>query len=100
VNSASYCEFLLKLWDAIFWKCPGQQAREVLLHHHNASPHTPPATQERIQNYSGNFLNICLTAQTWPLVTPSVWSTKNHLGGKCYTDDKEAGRGVWKWLRQ
>jgi hypothetical protein len=36
VNSASYCEVLLKLWDAICRKRPGQLARGVLLHHGNA----------------------------------------------------------------
>jgi hypothetical protein len=25
--------------------------------------------RRKFKNYSGNFLNICLTAQTWPLVT-------------------------------
>jgi hypothetical protein len=32
MNSASYCEVLLKLWDAIGKKHPGQLARGVLLH--------------------------------------------------------------------
>jgi hypothetical protein len=32
VISASYCEVMLKLWRAIRRKCPGQLAREVLLH--------------------------------------------------------------------
>jgi hypothetical protein len=49
VNSASYCEVLLKLRDAIRRKRPGQLARGVLLHHDNARPHTAQATQERIQ---------------------------------------------------
>jgi hypothetical protein len=49
VNSASYCEVLLKLQDAICGKCPGQLARGLLLHHDNAIPHTARATQERIQ---------------------------------------------------
>jgi hypothetical protein len=45
VNSATYCEVLLKLRDAIRRKCPGQLAKEVLLHHDNARPHTAQATQ-------------------------------------------------------
>jgi histone-lysine N-methyltransferase SETMAR len=49
VNSASYCEVLLKLQDAIHRKCPDQLARGVLLHHDKARPHTARATQERIQ---------------------------------------------------
>jgi hypothetical protein len=49
VNSASYCEALLKLRDAIRRKRPGQLARGVLLHHENARPQSAQATQERIQ---------------------------------------------------
>jgi histone-lysine N-methyltransferase SETMAR len=49
VNSAAYCEVLLKLRAAIRGKRPGQLARGVLLHHDNARPHTARATQERIQ---------------------------------------------------
>jgi hypothetical protein len=33
VNSAAYCEVLLKLWDAFRRKRPCQLARGVLLHH-------------------------------------------------------------------
>jgi hypothetical protein len=39
-NSASYCEVLLKLRDAIRRKHPGQLARGVLLHHYNARLYT------------------------------------------------------------
>jgi hypothetical protein len=49
VNSALFCEVLLKLWDAIHRKRPGQLARGVLLHHYNARSHTAGATQQRIQ---------------------------------------------------
>jgi hypothetical protein len=40
MNSASYCEVLLKLQDAIHRKHPGQLARGLLLPHDNARPHT------------------------------------------------------------
>jgi hypothetical protein len=40
VNSATYCEVLLKLRDAVRRKLPGQLVRGVLLHHDNARPHT------------------------------------------------------------
>jgi hypothetical protein len=60
VNSASHCEVLLKFRGAIHRKYPGQLVTGVLLHHDNARPHTGHATQERIQNYSGNFFNIHL----------------------------------------
>jgi hypothetical protein len=49
VNSALYCEMLLKVRYLIHRKCPGQLARGVLLHHDNARPNTAQATQERIQ---------------------------------------------------
>jgi hypothetical protein len=41
VNSASFCEVMLKLRDAIRRKHPDQLARGVLLHHDNASPSNP-----------------------------------------------------------
>jgi hypothetical protein len=40
VNSAAYSEVMLKLWDAIRRKRPGQLAGGVLLHHDNTRPHT------------------------------------------------------------
>jgi hypothetical protein len=40
VNSASYCEVLLKLQDAIHRKRPGQLARGLMIRHYNARPHT------------------------------------------------------------
>jgi histone-lysine N-methyltransferase SETMAR len=49
VNSAYYCEVLLKRQYAIRRKRPAQLARGVLLHHGNARPHTARATQDRIQ---------------------------------------------------
>jgi hypothetical protein len=69
VNYASYCEVVLKLRDAIRRKLPGQLARGVLLHHDNARPLQPEQHRREFKNYSGNFLNIRLTARTWPLVT-------------------------------
>jgi hypothetical protein len=30
----------------------------------------------------------------------SVWSAKNHLGGKHFADDEEVQMEVWNWLRQ
>jgi hypothetical protein len=49
VNSASYCEVLLKLRDETRRKRPGQVAREVLLYHDHAGPHTAGASQDTIQ---------------------------------------------------
>jgi histone-lysine N-methyltransferase SETMAR len=70
MNSASLCEVLLKLRDAILRKRPGELARGVLLHHDNARPHTARTTQERIQELQWKLLvYIRLTARTWPLVT-------------------------------
>jgi hypothetical protein len=48
VTSASHCEALLKLWDAIRRKRRGQLARGVLLLRDNARPHTAQATQETV----------------------------------------------------
>jgi hypothetical protein len=51
VNSVFYCEDPLRFWDAICWKCPGQLARGLLLHH------------ESLSCPEGN------SKSTWPLVT-------------------------------
>jgi hypothetical protein len=67
VNSASYCEVLLKLRDAIRRKHPGQLARGVLLHHDSARQ--PEQRRREFKNYSGNFLNIRLTARTSVRIT-------------------------------
>jgi histone-lysine N-methyltransferase SETMAR len=56
VNSASYCEVLLKLRDAICRKSPSELARGALLHHDNARPHTVRATQENIQELQWELL--------------------------------------------
>jgi hypothetical protein len=71
------CEFCIGrlLWssievsDRISRKRAVKLTRGVLLHHDNARPHTARAIQDRIQEHSGNFLNIRLTARTLPLVT-------------------------------
>jgi hypothetical protein len=49
VNSASYCEVLLKLRDVTRRKPPGKLTRGVLLHRDNARTHPARATQEIIQ---------------------------------------------------
>jgi hypothetical protein len=64
MNSAMYCKVLLKLLDAIRRKHPGQLARGILLHRDNARPHTAREPRREFKNYSGNFLNIRLTART------------------------------------
>jgi hypothetical protein len=63
-----YPEVLLKLWDAIRRKPPGHwQGGYYLI---MTMPDAIQAEQPRreFKNYSGNFLNIWLTARTWPLV--------------------------------
>jgi hypothetical protein len=55
LNSASYCEVLLKLRDAISRKRPGQLVRGVLLYHDNSRPHTARATQEIFQELQWEF---------------------------------------------
>jgi hypothetical protein len=57
--------------------------------------------RREFRNYSGNFLNIHLTAWTWPLVTSiRLVHKKKHLGGKHFADDKQADMEMQKWLRQ
>jgi hypothetical protein len=48
VNSASYCEVLVKFQDAIRRKPPGKRVRRILLHHDNAKPHAARATQAKM----------------------------------------------------
>jgi histone-lysine N-methyltransferase SETMAR len=83
VNSAAYCEVLLKLRDATGRKHPGQLARGILLHHDNARPNTVRATQERIQEnqpYSPD-----LATSDFHLFGP----LKSHLGDKSVADGKK-----------
>jgi histone-lysine N-methyltransferase SETMAR len=101
VNSASYCEVVLKLRDVIRRKPPCQLARGVLLHHDNARPNTTQATQERIQELQWGFLEH-------PPYSPDLGPSdfllfgllKTHLGGKRFTDDEDVETEVWEWLRQ
>jgi histone-lysine N-methyltransferase SETMAR len=74
MNSASRCEVLLKLWDAIRRKHPDQLARGVLLHHDNARPHTARATQETIQELHSGLLEH-------PPYCPDLASSDFHLSG-------------------
>jgi hypothetical protein len=57
VTSASYCDVLLKLQNAISRKPPGQLARGILFHHDNTRPHTVRSTQERIQELHWELLD-------------------------------------------
>jgi histone-lysine N-methyltransferase SETMAR len=97
-NSASYCEILLKLQDAIRRKLSGQLARGVLLHHDNARTHTARATQERVQELQWGLLEHPTYS---PDLAPSDFHLfgplKNHLG---FVDDEESKPEVRKWLRQ
>jgi histone-lysine N-methyltransferase SETMAR len=89
VNSASYCEFLLKLRDVSRRKRPGQLARGVLLHHDYARPHTARATQDRIQELQWVLLehppySSDLAPSDFHLFGP----LKNLLGGKSFANDE------------
>jgi histone-lysine N-methyltransferase SETMAR len=100
VNFASYCEVLLKLWDAICSKHPGQLAREVL-HHDNFRTHTTQATKERIQELQCELLEHPPYS---PDLAPSDFhlfgTLKNHLGGKRFADDDDVEMEVGKWVRE
>jgi histone-lysine N-methyltransferase SETMAR len=101
MDSASYCEVLLKLQVTIRRKHPGQLARGVLLHHDNATPYTARATQERIQELQWEHLEHPPYS---PDLAPSdchlFGPPQNHLGGKHFTDKREVKTEVRKWLRQ
>jgi histone-lysine N-methyltransferase SETMAR len=91
VNPASYCEFLLKLQDAIRRKLPGQLARRVLLHNDNVRPHTARATQERIQELQRELLQLPpyspdLAPTDFHLFSPL--KKKNYLCGKRFADEE------------
>jgi hypothetical protein len=101
VNSALYCEVLLKLQDAIC-RNPGQLVRRVL-HHDNARPHTARATQERIQELQCKLLEHP--------ESPDLAHSDFHLFGLLKTtfmtaadadndEDEEIEMEVRKWLRQ
>jgi histone-lysine N-methyltransferase SETMAR len=101
VNSASYCEVLLKLQDTIRRKRPGQLTRGVLLHHDNARPHTARATQGRIQELQWELLehpphSLDLAPSDFHLFGP----LKNYLGSKCFADEEALETETRKWLRQ
>jgi hypothetical protein len=56
VNSASYCEVLLKLWDEIHRKYLSQLSSGVLLYYDNARSHRARAIHERIQELQWELL--------------------------------------------
>jgi histone-lysine N-methyltransferase SETMAR len=101
VNSASCCEVLLKLWNAIRRKRPCYLARGLLLIHDNARPYTAQTTQERIQELQWELLEH-------PPYSPDLALSDFHLfgllkkpfGGKHFTDDEKVETEVWTFLRQ
>jgi transposase len=101
MNSASYCEVLLKLWDTNHRKRPGQLARGKVLHHDNARPHTTRANKDTIQDRQWELLEH---PPYNPDLVPSDFhlfgSLKKHLGDKRLADDEEIKTGVRRWLRQ
>jgi histone-lysine N-methyltransferase SETMAR len=100
MNSASYCEVLLKLRNAIHRTPLGQLAGGVLLLHDNARPHTAPATQERIQELQRELkyspYSPDLATSDFHLFEP----LKHHLVSKCFAHDEEVETEVRKWLKQ
>jgi hypothetical protein len=99
VNSASYCEVLLKLRDAIRRKRPGQLARGAVLHHGKARPHTARATQEGIQELQWELLEHPPHGAGLALSDFRLFRTqkkKNYLGDKRFADDEEVETTVKK----
>jgi histone-lysine N-methyltransferase SETMAR len=94
VNSATYCEILLKIRNTIRRKLSGQLARGVLLHHDNARPHTARATQERIQELQWELEYPPYSPDLAPSDFHLIGPLKNHLGGKRLADEEgERRRG-------
>jgi hypothetical protein len=66
VISATYCEVLLRLRDAIRRNDQANWQEEYCLIMTMPDPIQPGQRRREFKNYNGNFLNICLTARTWP----------------------------------
>jgi hypothetical protein len=81
MNSALYCEVLLKLQNAVCRKRPDKLARGVSTASSSQcqTPYSPDLAPSDFQLFG-------------PL--------KNCLGGRRFTDDKEVEMEVRKWLRQ
>jgi histone-lysine N-methyltransferase SETMAR len=97
VNSALYCEVLLKLQDAICRNCPGQLERGILLHHVNARSHTARAAQERIQELLWELLeHPPYSLDLAPSDFHPFGPLKNYLDGIHFPDDEEVEMAMWK----
>jgi histone-lysine N-methyltransferase SETMAR len=91
INSATYCEVLLKLRDIIRRKLPGQLTRGVLLHHDNGQTPYSPSNRGEDEELQWELLDH-------PPYSPDLASSdfhlfgplKSHLGGKRFADDEEA----------
>jgi histone-lysine N-methyltransferase SETMAR len=100
MNSASQCEVLLKLRDAISRKLPARLEGGVLLHRDNARTHTARANQGRIQELQWELLE-------YPSYSPDLAPSdvhlfgplKDHSGGKRFADDDEVETDAQKWLK-
>jgi hypothetical protein len=69
MNSASYCEVLLKLRDTVRKKGSRPTVKGYCFIMTMPDPIQPKQPRREFKKYSGNFLNFHLTVQTWPLVT-------------------------------
>jgi hypothetical protein len=77
MNSASYCEVLLKLRDAIRRKCLANWQEGYCFITTMPGPIQAEQPRTEFKNSSGSFLNIGLTARTLtPTDFPSIWSAK------------------------
>jgi hypothetical protein len=61
----------------------------------SACPHTARETLERIRELQWRFLEHPPYRPDFHLFGP----LRNHVGGRCFADDKEVETEVWKWLR-
>jgi hypothetical protein len=90
VNSALYCEVLLKIQDVIFRKHPGQLVRGVVLHHDYAIAHAAQAIQDIIQELQWELLKHLPHSQDLAHSVFHLFGLLQNLpGGRCFTDDKK-----------
>ena len=100
VNSATYCETLNKLKEAIRRKRPGRLREGVVLLHDNATPHTANMTKQWLQHFGWEILpHPPYSPDLAPLDFHLFGHLKRHLSGVRFDTDEEVVADVKGWLR-
>jgi hypothetical protein len=98
VISASYCEVVLKVQNAIPEDFKANRQEGYCFIMTMPDPVQPEQPRREFKNCSGNFLSI--TAHTRPLVTSMYFfPLEEHFGGVRFADDEELEAETRKWLR-